>query len=238
MLKRRPIIVSKVILSLLVTLFLVNSSYSQQITIEGKQTASQKETSTFTVKAPGVDDLKISVFPKNKAWKLSRNYDDPTIIEINFTPTTDGIYYFNVAGNLDKKTLVGELVVIVGVVPDKPDPIIPTPTPKPKPDEVTVNPYKDDIEAAYLVNPDSESKVKLIKIYQDIAKGNYASWETCQLDLKAKVTAANLTDKLTNVKKAVVTLLTKDTKDVPYSSQLKTKLFTQAADALSSKELP
>ena len=203
----------------------------QSITIEGKQTASQKETSTFTVKAPNVEDLKISVFPKNKAWKLSRNYDDPTIIEINFTPTTDGIYYFSVAGNLEKKTLVGEHTVVVGnfvpPTPDKPDPIVPT-----------VNPYKDDIEAAYLVNPDSESKTKLIKVYRDVAAGTYASWETCQLDLKAKVTAAQLGDKLTNVKKAVVTLLTKDTANVAYSNQLKTKLFTQAADALSSKELP
>lgn len=228
MLKRRPMIVPKVVLSLLVTLLFVLPTFGQSIVIEGKQSASQKETSTFTVKAPGVEDLKISVFPKNKAWKLSRNYDDPTTIEINFTPTTDGIYYFNVAGNLDKKTLIGEHTVVVGnFVPPNPDPIVPT-----------NNPYKDDIEAAYLVNPDTESKVKLIKVYRDIAAGNYASWETCQLDLKSKITTANLGDKLTNVKKAVVTLLTKDTANVTYSNTLKTKLFTQAADALSSKELP
>lgn len=208
---------------LIIGLFLIYpATVHGQINIEGSKVARQKETITLTVKHKDVLDLKINCFPKNKSWKLSRNYDDPTIIEINFTPTADGIYYFIASGNKDNKTEVGESTIAVGDFIPTPPVIPPTPT----------NPYKDSIESSYMVSPDKDSLTKLIKVYKEIQTGTYASWETCQLDLRAKIEKEQLTDKLSNVKKEVIKLLTADSKDVPYTNDLKTKLFTQVTSAL------
>lgn len=216
----------RVKLSILLLLLISNRANSQ-IIIDGPKTAKQKESIALTIKPNGTNDLKINVFPENTSWRLARNYEDPTIVEINFTPTQDAVYYFLVSGNKDQKTEVAKWVVGVGVIP------VPVPVPDvipiPKP---AINPYADKIKAAYLVSPDAENKPKLAKVYQTVADSTYASWATCHADLVKQIDDANLKDKLQGVKDQAVEFLTADTKDVPYSQALKTKIFKQLADAL------
>lgn len=110
------------------------------------------------------DDYKFSVYPDNKYWRPYRSLDDPNVIELVFTPQSDGNYVFFLGVNKDGKTAIGQHIVQVGNLPNPP----PDPGPNPDPD---LSKLFTDIQAAYTKdNKPAEKKAYLIALYQKVAK--------------------------------------------------------------------
>lgn len=151
----------KLFSAVLLNLLLVNALVGQLKT-DGPVYVEPGELARIAVTGlEGLNDPKIECFPPNTSWEAVRRLDgSPTIL---FYTKKEGTYNFVVAGNKDNKTILVLHQVTVGRAP----PPGPGPKPPPVPDEG--GKYTKDLRAPYLVNPDNNSLIKLISVYESMA---------------------------------------------------------------------